>query len=305
MTTTCPRRVQRSRPSILPPKTPPAILGSVSGWTATRSRRGSGERTNASCERKIPCGLHRFRYLRIECTPENKFALPLPHADQQSDSVKKFRYWLEWFFVAGFAWLAPLIPLGFLRILADFAGAIFYLADRRSRAVALANLEAVFGAEMSEERRRQVARKSLQVFARSFLELFWSPRLNRKNVEKFISFENPEAFRPILATKQESPTIGITPHFGNFEWGSALFAFRDYEGYILTQKFKNERLTPIFQRIRERSGHRVVTQERSMLRFMKAIRKGSPVGILIPMCVPFFTSVPFHNDKGPHHVGKT
>lgn len=200
-----------------------------------------------------------------------------------ADSVKKFRYWLEWLFVSGFGGLVPLIPLGFLRILADLAGSIFYLADRRSRAVALANLEAVFGSEMSVQRRRQVARKSLQVFARSFLELFWTPRLNRKNVEKFISFENPDAFPAILTAKQESPMIGITPHFGNFEWGSALFAFRDYGGYILTQRFKNDRLTPIFQRIRERSGHRAVTQERSMLRFMKALRKGSPVGILIDL----------------------
>jgi lauroyl/myristoyl acyltransferase len=176
-----------------------------------------------------------------------------------------------------------MIPLAVLRVLADFAGTIFYLADRRSRAVALANLKAVFGAEMSEERRRQVARKSLQLFARTFLELFWTPRLNRKNVEKFVSFENPDAFQAILATKQESPTIGITPHFGNFEWGSALFAFRDYDGFILTQKFKNDRLTPIFRTMRERSGHNAVTQERSMLRFMKAIRKGSPVGILIDL----------------------
>jgi lauroyl/myristoyl acyltransferase len=108
---------------------------------------------------------------------------------------------------------------------------------------------------MNEERRRQVARKSVQVFARTFLELFWSPRLNRKNIEKFVSFENPDAFQAILATKLESPTIGITPHFGNFEWGSALFALRDYDGYILTQKFKNDRLTPIFRKIREMSGH--------------------------------------------------
>ena len=125
--------------------------------------------------------------------------------------MKKARYWLEWLFVSGFARLIPLIPFGLLRVLADFAGSVFYLADRRSRAVALANLEAAFGSEMSPKRRRQVARKSLQVFARTFLELFWTPRLNRKNVEKFVSFENPEIFRALLATKQESPTIGITP----------------------------------------------------------------------------------------------
>ena len=146
--------------------------------------------------------------------------------------MKNVRYWLEWLFVSGFAWLIPLIPFGFLRVLADLAGSAFYLADRRSRAVALANLEAAFGSEMSPKRRRQVTRRSLQVFARSFLELFWTPRLNQKNLEKFISFENPDIFAAILAGK--SPTIGITPHFGNFEWASALFAFRGLDGYILT-----------------------------------------------------------------------
>jgi hypothetical protein len=43
-----------------------------------------------------------------------------------------------------------MIPLAFLRILADFAGTVFYLVEPRSRAVALANLEAVFGDEMSK-----------------------------------------------------------------------------------------------------------------------------------------------------------
>jgi hypothetical protein len=28
-------------------------------------------------------------------------------------------------------------------------------------------------------------------------------------------------------------------------------------------------------------------------------------GFELPMCVPFLTNVAFHNDKGPHHVGKT
>jgi lauroyl/myristoyl acyltransferase len=61
-----------------------------------------------------------------------------------ADSVKKIRYWLEWFFVSRFAWLVPMIPLAVLRILADFAGTVFYLVERRSRAEALANLEAAF-----------------------------------------------------------------------------------------------------------------------------------------------------------------
>lgn len=93
-----------------------------------------------------------------------------------------------------FARLVPTLPLSLARHLADFAGWLFYLFDRRSRAVALANLEAAFGPEMSVQWRRQVTKRSIQVFARSFLELFWTPRLNRENLEKFICFEKTRSF---------------------------------------------------------------------------------------------------------------
>jgi KDO2-lipid IV(A) lauroyltransferase len=192
--------------------------------------------------------------------------------------MKRFRYWLEWFLLSFFSPLIPMLPLSLLRHLADLAGAVMYRFDSRSRTVALANLEAAFGSELDAGRRKQIARRSIQVFARSFLELFWTRRLTAQNVEQFISFEDPRMFQEMLDSKE--PVIGITPHFGNFEWGSALFAFRGYAGIILTQRFKNDRLTDFFRRLREISGQTAVTQENSMLRLFRALRRGVPVGIL-------------------------
>ena len=74
--------------------------------------------------------------------------------------------------------------------------------------------------------------------------------------------------------------IFLTIHLSNFEWASAHFALRGYQGCILTQRFKNDRLTPIFRRLRESSGQKAVTQESSMIRFLKMILRGTPVGIL-------------------------
>ena len=153
-----------------------------------------------------------------------------------------------------------------------------YRFDSRSRTVALVNLEVAFGSELDPGQRKQIARRSIQVFARSFLELFWTRRLTAQNVEQFISFEDPRMFQEMLDS--EEPVIGITPHFGNFEWGSALFAFRGYAGIILTQRFKNDRLTDFFRQLREISGQTAVTQENSMLRLFRALRRGVPVGIL-------------------------
>jgi Kdo2-lipid IVA lauroyltransferase/acyltransferase len=192
--------------------------------------------------------------------------------------MKRFRYWLEWFLLSFFSPLIPMLPLPLLRRLADLAGAVMYRFDSRSRTVALVNLEVAFGSELDPGQRKQIARRSIQVFARSFLELFWTRRLTAQNVEQFITFEDPGMFQEMLDS--ETPVIGITPHFGNFEWGSALFAFRGYAGIILTQRFKNDRLTDFFRQLREISGQIAVTQENSMLRLFRALRRGVPVGIL-------------------------
>jgi lauroyl/myristoyl acyltransferase len=197
--------------------------------------------------------------------------------------VKKILYWLEWFFVSFFARLIPLMPFRLVRRLAALAGLIVYRFDPKSRAVALANLEAAFGDKLTSNQRQIIAKRSVQIFAQSFLELFWIPRINCKNIEQFIRFENPEAFRALC--EAEVPGIMVTLHFGNFEWGSALFAFLGYQGIMLTQRFKNDRLTAIFARLRAVSGHEVVTQEGSIIRLLKALRRGKTVGILTDLTV--------------------
>jgi Kdo2-lipid IVA lauroyltransferase/acyltransferase len=98
-----------------------------------------------------------------------------------------------------------------------------YWFDSRSRAVAFANLEAAFGSELDLHRREYIARRSIQVFARSFLELFWTQRLTTQNVEQFISFEDPRRFQEMA--NGQVPVIGITPHFGNFEWVAHFLLF--------------------------------------------------------------------------------
>jgi Kdo2-lipid IVA lauroyltransferase/acyltransferase len=190
--------------------------------------------------------------------------------------LKRLRYWLEWFSVKIFAGITPLLPLVVVRGLARLAGAAVYRLDRKSRAVALANLEAAFADGLDQITRERIACQSLQVFGRAFLELFWTPRLNKRNIRDYISFEDITRFNELIAR----PSIMVTCHFGNFEWASILFGLEGYTGMILTQRFKNDRLTPIFRKVRELSGNTAITQENSILRLFKGLRKGHPVGLL-------------------------
>ncbi len=97
------------------------------------------------------------------------------------------------------------------------------------------------------------------------------------------AFGDTYTLESIVSTKASRPVVGVTIHFGNFEWASAYYALRGYNGLILMQRFKNDRLTVLFQRLRETSGQTSVTQENSMVRFFKALKRGVPVGILIDL----------------------
>jgi Kdo2-lipid IVA lauroyltransferase/acyltransferase len=193
---------------------------------------------------------------------------------------KEIRYWFEWLGVALSARIIPLLPLALLRLLADLAGWLAFHLDRKGRAVAMANLQAAFGEERDLSSLEVIARRSLQLFGRSFLELFWAARLNASNVDRFLYFEDDFAVKERCSSNSLPAPIFLTIHFSNFEWASALFALRGYYGCVLTQRFKNDRLTPIFRRLRESSGQRTVTQELSMIRFLKMLLRGTSVGIL-------------------------
>ena len=211
------------------------------------------------------------------------------YLDQRVTVLKRIRYWFEFVFLALFSRIIPLLPLSLLRGIAAALGWLVYHLDRRSRRVAIANLESAFGNRYSPKERDRIARRSVQVFGRSFLELFWTRRLTRQNVDRYIRFADEKRFEAMLNSKQERPVIGVTIHFSNFEWGSAFFGFRGYDGYVLTQRFKNDRLTALFQRLRGVSGQKSVTQEMSMVRFFKALKRGVPVGILIDLTLKMST----------------
>ena len=137
---------------------------------------------------------------------------------------KKLRYWFEWLGVALCVRIIRLLPLALLRLLADLGGWLAFALDRKGRAVALANLQAAFGEERNLSDRKRIARRSLQLFGRSFLELFWSARLNANNLDRFLYFEDDSAVKERCSTKSAPAPIFPTIHFSNFEWQASGYA---------------------------------------------------------------------------------
>jgi len=99
---------------------------------------------------------------------------------------KRLRYRLEWL---GLLLATKLIPLCSRKVcyhLARTVGALLSFLDRPRFQVALRNLEAAFGDQLSPDARRKIARESFQYFARTMVDLLWSPRLTQENFSRYI-----------------------------------------------------------------------------------------------------------------------
>lgn len=172
------------------------------------------------------------------------------------------------------------VILGFANII----GALASVLDKRGRRTAQQNLHAAFKGTLSEQEIRRITRGSYQTFARTFLDLFWSAKLTATNWPKYVRIHH--GAEEAEAVARQTGALWVTPHFGNFELASLFWGFREFHFTIVAQDFKNPALTDIFRRLRERSGHTVITQQGAMLRLMKALKRQGHAGLLTDLTVP-------------------
>src|SRR6266699_4514780 len=197
---------------------------------------------------------------------------------------KRIRYRLEW---AGLYLATKLIPLCSRKAcyrLAQLAGALLGSLDRHRYHVARDNLEVAFGDQLSARQRRKIVRESFQHFARTMVDLLWSPRLTPLNFLWYIELQNFE--ETMRDTGPERSVIIACYHYSNFEWLSLACGFLELKGTIISQEFKNSLLDPIFKNLREQSGHELIPRERGIVRLYKVLRRKGRTALLVDLTVP-------------------
>jgi Kdo2-lipid IVA lauroyltransferase/acyltransferase len=179
-----------------------------------------------------------------------------------------WRHKLEFLGVSLAGWIVRLLPLRLLRVLARGLGSLVYACDARGRHVAEENLVAVFGGEMDAARRRRVARASYQSFARTMLELFWSPNLGGEVAASNIQTSG------IDLPPGEIPRIFVTAHYSNFEWLGLNTGFHVDGGMTVAQKLRNPLLGEYFVALRRSTGQTVIPQNRAIARMLRHLKRG-------------------------------
>ena len=193
---------------------------------------------------------------------------------------KKIRYRVEWAGLVIATKLVPLLSRNACYRLALFVGALMSILDRHGCEVALSNLEVAFGDRFTLREREHIARESFQHFARTMLDLLWSPRLTAENFSKYIELEN---FEETQRYGPERSILIACYHYSNFEWLSLACGFLDLRGTIISQEFKNSLLDPIFRNLREQSGHELIPRQGGIVRLYKVLRRKGRTALLVDL----------------------
>jgi lauroyl/myristoyl acyltransferase len=114
------------------------------------------------------------------------------------------------------------------------------------------------------------------------LDLFWAQRLTPENWREFLHAEGFEEIRTQLAEEKRG-TVFLCVHQGNWEWASLVCGYLGFGNAVVAENFKNPRLTEIFRKLREHSGQTIIAQESSLLRMLRAVKRGGATGMLIDL----------------------
>jgi KDO2-lipid IV(A) lauroyltransferase len=199
-------------------------------------------------------------------------------------SWKSLRHRVEWLLLELAAFLVPLFPRRAIVWIGSAIGSVAALVDRAGRRVALSNLDCAFGVTITSARKRQLVRESYRHFARTLIDLFWSPRLTRENYSRYIEVVNLNVVEAEM--EKGNGIVFACCHYSNFEWVALAANYFGVPSALVTHTFKNPLLDPIFIGLRESSGQRVISREGAVFQLYKTLVRGGRVAILTDLTLP-------------------
>lgn len=170
-----------------------------------------------------------------------------------------------------------LLPHKVLLYIGKLLGILYYnlIAKERKRAIEQMRLSL----DNTESEAAELVKKSFINMGRSFLEILYTPRLNKNNINDFVDPTGLEKVKAALA--EGHGVVILTGHVGNWEWMAASVALNGLPTTTIVKPQPNAQHTRILNEYREMVGVEVFSRGTSeLLAAARALKKGKILGFL-------------------------
>ncbi len=153
----------------------------------------------------------------------------------------------------------------------------YLLPERRKRAIASIS----FHLGLDYRQAKILARKNFQHTGRSFLEIFYNPKIGQEFIEKHLTINRPSLLKDLISRPQ--PIVATTGHMGAWELLSGLMAiyFHHRPTQIVVREPENQALRLLMRKFRGRGTHEIVHRDNSALRILSSLKKGGITAFLV------------------------
>jgi len=163
---------------------------------------------------------------------------------------------------------------------AKVVGWILYVADGRHRRIALENLARAFGDELSERKRRRLARASFEHLVLVGAEMAHLLRcVKRHNWQQHIVVRNAD--RILKALPPGRGGIFVTGHVGNWEVLGWVVSQLGYPLHVVMRPMDNPLLDDLINDFRRGANQVPVAKAGALTTLVRALRDGKHLGILV------------------------
>lgn len=173
--------------------------------------------------------------------------------------------------------LLPCLSLkAILRLSKILADAAFFF-DRYGRRVSAANLEIIAGKKLSRKRLDILTRGAYRNMMRVLLMIFWTTKDTAARTEKVIEFS--DSLREGMSAHH--PAVTISAHLGNWETLTLACEKNGFHMVSVAKDVKGRGFTERLLEARRKIGQEIVPAQGALKQLMRALKKGSSVGLLI------------------------
>jgi KDO2-lipid IV(A) lauroyltransferase len=171
-----------------------------------------------------------------------------------------------------------LLPLRFSYFLAQGIGYLGFHVFRFRRDIVMENLQIAFGLEMNERQRTELAARSYQQIAMTFLELMIAPRF-RKQIRQILLPEYRQLFQVFL--RQGRGLVVVSGHLGNWEFqGAAVPAGLEEPFTVAAVQQSNPHINHFITARRNAMGMQVAGTKEAMKLLVRALRNQQAIGMV-------------------------
>ena len=179
-----------------------------------------------------------------------------------------------------FSFLLSLLPCSFKFFLGRRLGGLLYCLDAKNRRIAYVNLKTAFADKLSTDKLRRLVKDFYRGFGQSLVEIFLIPKINKKYIDKYITFDGFENIA--LGFKQGKGVIFAVVHECNWEASNIVSSNLGWPFSILIRQQSRYRLLNDFlNRYRSSKGAKLIQRKNQTKGLILALNNNEAVGITV------------------------